>query len=151
GHSPDLQRHGPYHRWSAARSLHGSCGLLGRRTHAPGRRGRYGHLHLLARRRPPAPDRAFCCRGGTPCAGTGHQIEGQILKGGLSALFHLSAVVIDPLLTRLDNIVINAHGNDVGGSNAQDVRREIWIDLLSPFGKSLYRPPHLDEAWFPWG
>jgi len=53
-------------------------------------------------------------------------------------------MVIDPSLTRLDDIIMNAHRNNVGGSDVQDVRREIFHDLLSPLGNGLNRPPHLE-------
>src|SRR6266704_2385768 len=67
----------------------------------------------------------------------------------LSSLFYLTAMIIDPSLTRLDDIIINSHRNNVGGSDAQHVRHEIFHDLLSSLRNGLNRTPHLDQARSP--
>src|SRR5258708_32696441 len=58
-------------------------------------------------------------------------------------------MVVDPSLIRLDDIIMNAQRNNVGGSDAQDVRREIFHDLLSPLSNGLNRTPHLEQARSP--
>jgi hypothetical protein len=56
---------------------------------------------------------------------------------------------MDSSLTGVDDIIMNAYRNNVGGSDAQDVRREIFHDLLSTLGNGLNRPSHLDQARSP--
>ena len=64
-------------------------------------------------------------------------------------LFDLAAVIVDPTLARLDDVIIHAHRHDVGRCDAQDLRREALIDRISALCNGLYRAAHFDEAWFP--
>src|SRR5712691_4319039 len=64
--------------------------------------------------------------------------------GGSASLFHLSASSRGE-----EGLVINSPGNEVSWRDAQDFRREIFHDLLSPFRISLSATTHLDAACLP--
>ena len=80
---------------------------------------------------------------------TSDQIIANLKQQTFSCLFYPAAMVMDPAQGRLDDIIINAHRNNVGGSDAQDVRSEIFHDLLSPHSSGLNRTPHLEQARSP--
>src|SRR5438270_69755 len=44
---------------------------------------------------------------------------------------YLTAVIVDLALARVHGVVVDAHGDDVSGSQAQDVGREVWIDRMA--------------------
>src|SRR5579884_2832843 len=62
---------------------------------------------------------------------------------------HLATMKLHPSLTGLHDIVIEAQGNDISGSDAKDFRREVLHDRLSPFWKPLNGSAHLNHARLP--